>query len=70
MQQNLDLKQVYILLLNYMKERSEQNPKIMPIEAEIKFVESIKLFCESGWIIEEEDFYDVLDTLQTIEEYE
>lgn len=41
---NSDLKQIYTLLLNYIKERSERKPRILPIEVEVKFIDSIKLF--------------------------
>ncbi|CAI2364391.1 unnamed protein product [Moneuplotes crassus] len=70
MKQNSDLQQIYLLLLNYIKERSKKKQRILPIEIEAKFIDSIKLFCESGWVVEEEDFYDILNTLQVKRFYE
>lgn len=42
--QNSDLKQIYTLMLNYIKERAQQKNKILPVEIEINFVDSLKLF--------------------------
>ena len=70
MKKNSDLRQIYQLLLNYIKERSEKKHRILPIDIEIRFIDSVKLFWESGWVIEEHDFYETLNTLDIINHYE
>lgn len=69
MQQNAKLSQIYILLLDYIKERAEQKHRILPVEVETKFIDSIKLICRSGWFVNSSDFYEMLDTLEAVNNY-
>lgn len=66
MRLNEKLKEIYLMMLNFVYKRKETQ-KIMPLEIEGKFMDSLKLVCESGWVLEPKDFYEILDIINIVD---
>ena len=60
---NEKLKETYKMMLNFVYKRKESQ-KIMPLETEGKFLDSLRLVCESGWVLNSKDFYQILNIIQ------
>lgn len=64
MKQNQELRNVYHMLLQYVKDRINGADGVNPSEVERKFLDVIKLIVEGGWTIEEDDFYQIIDMVE------
>ena len=65
---NEKLKETYKMMLNFVYQRKESQ-KIMPLETEGKFLDSLRLVCESGWVLNSKDFYQILNIIQVWESF-
>ena len=62
---NTELRAAYQLLLNYVKERSGQKEEDIarPTDVERHFLNVLKLVIEGGWVLEEREFFVVLELI-------
>lgn len=63
MKHNSDLRNIYNLLLTYIRDRVTGSDGVKPSEVERKFLDILKLVVEGGWVIEEEEFYEVMNMI-------
>ena len=61
MKANGEMKRIYSLILNYVKQRAKDLPTpIYPIQEERKLMDILKITSVGGWVIDEDEFYQLL----------
>lgn len=72
MKLNHDLKQQYFAIMQYVRDRANNRSNAVstkPSDIERQFLDFLYLICDGGWILEEREFYEMLELIKIQDHY-